>query len=82
MNFKMKSMHPRGRSNMRVPTAHNEKPVRWKKARVQSRECGGMFKRGRALGPEYQHVLSFNFQTPQGLSWWFGTNVFGHKEQQ
>lgn len=25
----------------------------------------------------------FNFQTPQGLSWWFGTNmVFGHEEQQ
>ena len=34
----MKSMHLRGRSNMRVPTAHNEKPVRRKKARVQSRE--------------------------------------------
>ena len=45
MNFKMKSMHPRGSSNMRVPTAHNEKPVRWKKARVQSRERGGTCKR-------------------------------------
>ena len=35
MNFKMKSMHPRGSSNMR--SAHNENPVRWKKAKVQSR---------------------------------------------
>ena len=35
MNFKVKSMHPRGSSNMR--SAHNENPVRWKKAKVQSR---------------------------------------------
>ena len=67
MNFKMKSMHPRGRSNMRVSTAHNEKPVRWKKARVQSTECGGMCKRGQALGPEYQDVLSWRLQLPDAL---------------
>lgn len=72
---------------MRVPTAPPmRKPVRWRRPEIkkaESEEEGRV--RGRALGPEYQGVLSGRLQlpAPQGLSWWFGTNmVFGHEEEQ